>query len=204
MSSSVDIVECSTPAELFDQYMGQLAPQPVYIQLDLRSGRMLADHQGEIGGGMPMEVWHGFLRRYDIPILTGEAANRLMRQLTPLADRVLSDWHEHWDGNNHVPVLGDDASAAEEDIADLTAVESFSERDVVACWEIADAVNGEEISEYGITRDTSNERLQEIADERVDELASNTLNSSGIAVCPGLAEHLQTLRDDLAREAASG
>lgn len=202
--SSVDIVECSTPTELVKQYPDQLAPQPAYIELDLRADRMLAEHQDEIGGAVPMGVYHGFLRRYDIPILTGEAANRLMRKLAPLAERVLSDWHEHWDGNNHVAVLGDDACAAEEAIADLTAGESFSERDVVACWEVAEAVNGEEIDEYGITGATSNERLQEIADEIVDELANNSLNSSGIAVCPGMIEHLQMLRDRLVRETTSG
>lgn len=202
--NSVDIIECSTPTELFKQYPDELAPQPVYIELDLRDGRMLAEHQGEIGGGVPIGVHHGFRRRYDIPTVTGEAANRLMHKLAPLADRVLADWHEHWDGSNHVPVLGEDASDAEEGIGDLTALEGFAERDVVACWELDGALNGEETAEYGITGNTNNERLQEIADDITDVLASNSLNSSGIAVCPGLTEYLEMLRDGLAREAASG
>ncbi len=202
--SSVDIIECSTPTELFEQYPDELTPQPVYIELDLRAGRMFAEYQGEIGGGVPMGVYHGLRRRYDIPILTAEAANRLLHKLAPLADRVLADWHEHWDGSNHVPVLGEDASDAEEDIGDLAALEGFPERDIVVCWDLDGALNGEETAEYGITADTSIERLREIADDIIDELASNSLNSSGIAVCPGLTEHLQMLRDGLASETTSG
>jgi hypothetical protein len=40
-----------------------------------------------------------------------------MRQIAPLADRILADWEEMWNGNNHVAVLGDDAQAAEEEIS---------------------------------------------------------------------------------------
>ncbi|MEV4438063.1 hypothetical protein AB0K09_03440 [Streptomyces sp. NPDC049577] len=207
--TEVRIIRCTTPTELFRQYVGQGAPQPVYIELDLREGTLLADYDAEVGGAVPFSVFHNFERRYAIPLLTGAAANRVMEQIAPLAERILADWEEVWDGNNKVACLGEDARAAEEQLRDALGLgldasdredQGFDEADLVAVWDIDGAVTGGEAEEYDISCDTDDDRLEEIADEIVRDLAD--VSESGVAVVPGLEEYLRTVREDLIEAAA--
>jgi transcriptional regulator with XRE-family HTH domain len=213
---SVRIIDCTDPLELYRHYDGQSEAQPAYIELDLRKGALLADFDSEIGGAVPFSVSHGFDRRYRIPVLTAEAANRVMREIAPLAERVLADWEEEWDGNNMVAVLGDDAQAAEEEIeqhlgcnlgyGDIGAdTQGFDEIDIVAEWDTDGATNGGEANEYGITADTTDDRLEEIAAQITKDMAACAPTREGddrtpVAVVHGLDEYLRDLRDELANE----
>ncbi|MGP3777103.1 hypothetical protein ACTWJ8_40345 (plasmid) [Streptomyces sp. SDT5-1] len=204
--TSVKITECATPDELYCHFSGEHEAQDTYIELDVRHGTLLADYNGVIGSGIPFEVFHGFERRYAIPLLTGDAANRVMREIAPLADRILADWEEHWDGNNMVARLGEDARAAEEEIEQHLGVhagadawvsgdQGFPAEDLIAEWDIDGAVNGCEAEEYGITAETSDERLDEIAQKIAQELAE--CSGSKVAVVDGLDEYLRGVRRDL-------
>jgi DNA-binding XRE family transcriptional regulator len=53
-------------------------------------------------------------------------------------------------------------------------------------------------SEYGITADTTDARLEEIEEEILSDLAA--CNGSTVAVCHGLDDYLKQLRDGLADE----
>ncbi|MCY0924419.1 hypothetical protein OS965_41135, partial [Streptomyces sp. H27-G5] len=57
----------------------------------------------------PFSVHYGFDRRWAIPALTGEAANALLRDIAPLAQRMLDDWETDLDDRqaNVIAVLGD-------------------------------------------------------------------------------------------------
>ncbi|MFJ7418008.1 hypothetical protein ACIQXD_05265 [Streptomyces uncialis] len=202
-STRVRIIECTTETELCRQYSGQSQPQPAYIELDLREGTLLADYDSEVGSGVPAAVYHGFERRYSIPLLTGGAANRSMRELAQLADRILADWEETWDGSNHVAVLGEDAQAAEAEIAghlgsDLYSedTQGFPEEDLVAVWDVDGATTGYEAEEHGITAGTTDERLAEIAAEITLGMAD--CGRSPAAVVHGLDEYLHNLRAEAA------
>jgi transcriptional regulator with XRE-family HTH domain len=194
--TTVRVVECTDPTELYRHYDRQSEAQPAYIELDLREGTLLADYNAEVGNAIPFSVFHGFERRYSIPVLHGDAANRVMEELVPLADRMLADWEEEWDGNNMVAVLGDDAKAAEEEIEMLLGV-SYDEDDLVAEWDVDGATNGHEAEEYGITGDTTDERLRDIKTQITKDLAEC---GPGFPVCHGLLDYLRGLRDDLAEE----
>jgi transcriptional regulator with XRE-family HTH domain len=207
--TKVRIIECTEPTELYRHYDGELEPQPAYIELDLKAGKLYADYDSEIGNGKPATVHHGFDRRYRIPVLTAEAANRVLHEIAPLADRILADWEEDWDGNNMIAVLGEDAQAAEEEIrehlglnlgyGDLDeATQGFDRIDIVTEWDINGATNGQEADEYGITADTTDARLEEIEQEILADLAA--CNGSKVAVCHGLDDYLKQLRDELADE----
>lgn len=208
-TSTVRVIECTSPTELYRHYDQQTKAQPAYIELDLREGTLLANWNAEIGGAVPFTVHHGFERRYGIPVLTGDAANRVMGELVPLAARILADWKERWDGNNAVAVLGEDAQAAEAEIEEKLGLnlgygdidedtQGFDEADLVAEWDLEGAVNGGEAEEYGITTDTTDERLDEIAADITRNLAD--CGSGEVAVVHGLDEHLRQLRDDAADE----
>jgi hypothetical protein len=211
--TDVKIIDCTDPTELYRHFDGQSESQPAYIELDVREGTLLADYNSEVGNAVPFAVYHGFERRYSIPVLTGEAANRVMREIAPLAARILADWNEVWDERrgNMVAKLGDDAQAAEAEIEEHLGVslgygdhgfesQGFGDDDVVAEWGIDGATNGCEVEEYGITADTSDERLDEIEAEITGQLAE--ASESRVAVVHGLDEYLRDLRRNLAEQSA--
>lgn len=210
-TTTVRVLDCT---DLFRQYHGQSEPQPAYLELDLRDGTLLADYDSEVGSAAPYAVWHGFERRWGIPVLTGEAANRVMAEIAGLAGRILADYEEHWDGRNTVARLGEDAQAAEDEIRARLGPASYSNRettrleaqgfppsDLVGVWDVTCGVlNGYETEEHGITAETTDARLAEIEAEILSGLAGT--GDSPVAVCAGLAAHLGELRDEAKREAA--
>lgn len=207
---NVRIIECTDPAELFAQYQGESQPQPVYIELDTQAGTLHASYNAEVGNARPFSVHHGLDRRYGIPVLTAEAANRVMREIAPLAERIIAGTKAEWDGNNTVAVLNDDALAAEEEIEEHLGLPSqdsgygdepnqgFDDSDLIAVWDIDAATNGSEAADYNITADTTDDRLDEIEQEILADLVG--CGESPVAVAPGLDDYLRGLRDELADE----
>ncbi|MEU0937550.1 hypothetical protein [Embleya sp. NPDC005971] len=206
-TATVRVVELTEPAELYRRYDGEITAQPAYIELDLRNGTLLASYNAEIGNAVPFSVHHGFERRWDVSqrehltlsVPTADAANAFMKRIAPLADRILADWEEYWDGNNHVARLGEDALAAEEAIEALVDV-PWDEADLVAVWDVDGATNGDEVTEYGITADTTDERLDEIEEEIRVSMAG--AGEGDVVVLDGVDTYLGGLRDELKAEAA--
>ncbi|MGW3563518.1 helix-turn-helix domain-containing protein [Streptomyces sp. NPDC000941] len=207
--TTVRIIECTSPTELYRHYDGQSEAQPAYIELDVREGTLLADYNAEVGNAVPFSVFHGFERRYGIPVLHAEAANRVMKELAPLAERILADWEEEWDERrgNKVAVLGDDAQEAEEEIRERLGLnlaygdidsdtQGFDPEDLVTEWDVDGAVTGHEVEEYDITADTTDARLDEIEDEILESLAEGP----DVPVCHGLDDYLRQLRNELAED----
>lgn len=186
------------PAELHHQYPGQNEPQPCFVEVDLENRHVHADWTWA-NGMYPLRVAHGIDRRYPIPPLTSTAANELLTKIRPLAERMVADWERVWDGSNHKGVLGDDARAAEEKIQELTGDprdwgDHWDPSDVVTVWDTDGAIAGDEAEEYGITADTTDERLDEIEEEIRENLKG--ISDSDEVVLEGVWEHLVQLRDD--------
>lgn len=208
--TKVRIIECTDPTELFRHYDGQSEPQSAYIELDTQNETLSASYDAGIGSGVPASVYHGLDRRYGIPILTADAANRVMEEIAPLANRVIAGTKAVWDGNNTVAEFTEDALAAEEEIEELLGLPSqdsgwgsepnqgFDDSDLVGVWDIDGATNGSEVDDYDITADTTDGRLEEIEQEILADLA--VCNGSTVAVCHGLDDYLKELRDELAEE----
>lgn len=207
---SVHIIECTDPTELYRHYDGQTEPQEAYIELDTQNETLSATYNGEIGNAVPFTVYHGLDRRYGIPILTAEAANRVMHEIAPLADRIIAGTEAVWDGNNTVAELTDDALAAEEQIEKLLGLptqdggwgaepnQGFADSDLIAVWDVDGAVNGLEADEYDITADTTDSRLDEIEQDILSNLVH--CGDSPVVVCHGLSDYLKQMRDGLADE----
>lgn len=135
---TVTIKRCdeADPFELYCSYDGQ--EQDCMIELDLESGVLDASYNPEIGNAVPSRVWHGVVRRYPIPCLSSQGANRAMEAILPLAQRVLDGSEVEWDGNNWVSILNDDADTAEWEIQKELSPENFSDSDFIAVWEASE------------------------------------------------------------------
>ncbi len=197
---SVRIIETAPEDALYRRYHNESSPQGCYIELDLREGTLSADYDSEIGGAVPVAVYYGFDRRYGIPALTGSAADDLMRRIAPMADRILADWEEIWNGSNHVARLGDDAQDAEDELtAEIGYDPEYGYTDpaeLVTVWDVDGACNGSEVEDYGITADTTDERLDEIEEIIRKDLAE--VSDSPVVVLDGVAEYLRDKRLELA------
>lgn len=196
----VEILPVTEPAELFHQPVLDQPPFPTCIELDLRDNSLSASVTEPTDHATPRDVWFGYRRRYEIPLLTADAVHRVMREIAPLAERIVADWTEEprRPGTDLQVVLGEDASAAEDELMEYTRRlgEYPDPADLVEVYDVNASTNGDEVDEYDITPDTTDERIREIADEITREISA-TCTTSGVAVTPGLVEYLTELRDEL-------
>lgn len=103
-------------APVYERYPGQTEAQPAHISLD-EDGEVSVSSDPEIGGAVPMNVWHGRVRRYRIPCdVKGKAlADFLGREDIQQALEVVHGGRtEFWDGSNYVGRLTTAARDAEE------------------------------------------------------------------------------------------
>jgi hypothetical protein len=91
--------------EIYCRYANQTEPQNMYIELDTRTGEVSASYDAEIGGGEPIDVRKGVIRRYTLPwpYVRKEAINRIMKEMKTLFKRVLEAYHSPMpeDGNDY-------------------------------------------------------------------------------------------------------
>jgi hypothetical protein len=88
---------------VYCQYPGQYQPQPAYIKVDIRSGRVWPDYNGNIGGGRSSDEHHGLIQRFSIPaqLHRSEIAELLEDNLS-FFQKVLDSYCEEWNGSNYV------------------------------------------------------------------------------------------------------
>jgi hypothetical protein len=188
---------------LHHRYPRQTSPQDCYVQLDCETGKLLADWNGEIGNAVPVRVHHGHVQRWGIPALRDGAANALLEEIAPLAERVVAGYDSEWDGNNHVAAFDDDASEAIVEISALCErAEGDAQEDGVRVWDAADWYGGvgdhdAQRRSLGITAATTDAELDAI-ETREDESAKGNECDE----IEGHAKHLHMLRDE-AREASA-
>ena len=93
MKVSISELDTADEAALYCLYEGQFNSQPVYIALDLSDGGLSIDYDGNVGGGTTPEIHYGVVRTYAINggVPTATAANALLRDVAPLAQRVLDN-----------------------------------------------------------------------------------------------------------------
>lgn len=202
-SESITIRPVAGKYDLHAQYPRQSGPQDVYIWLDCRTRTCGAEYNAEIGNAIPFAVYHGHVRRYSIPILTAEAANTLMTELAPAFAVICDGYSSHWDGNNTVGTLTEEAQEAETDMeADLER-RPWDESELVNAWDAAEWLGGtggdqvirQEIREHG---------GPECSDAYLSELVARfqaDAEEDGVHLVGNVLEYLQGLRDDLREEA---
>ncbi|RME23332.1 MAG: hypothetical protein D6800_09985 [Candidatus Zixiibacteriota bacterium] len=157
-------------APLFVQYGGQTQPQPAYLELD-EFGNVSLDYSSEIGGAVPMDVWHGRTLRWSVsPYLSRDAALDLLEDasLVALLERVHAGHSVDWDGSNMVGHLTEDAREAKQKVQEI--LDEISRDGAAQVWDAYDWVFAfGKNSLRGVwpedePLDDAEERLEEIAD----------------------------------------
>jgi hypothetical protein len=205
----VQITRIDEPAELFYQFPPdgrgrsnqEGRPQPCYLTLNLESGEMTCRYNSEIGTNIPKSVYQQRVIWVSIPCLTATAANRLMDEVAPIAQRILAGAEIVWDGHNHVGRLDDDAQAGVDALAERCAPEGgqWPDSDTVSAWDAADWFGGEgreqTIERLGLTADTTDDQIAEMA--RQEEADARASSDAGYVILIGGEDYLTELREEL-------
>lgn len=183
--------------ELHRQYSGQHKPQPCCVSLNCATGRLTAEYDAEIGNGVPFAVYHGHVQRWSIPALKADVANALLREIAPLAERMIAGYERVWDGHNHVAEFSEDADEADDAIIALCnrVTEDADERSTVQVWDASDWFAGignaaDQCEALKITAETTDDELRAIADAADVEAADNDVD-----VLNGTLRHMEWLRE---------
>lgn len=194
------ITKLTEPDALFCHYPGEHEIQSCHLALDLEDGELTAGYDGNIGGGSPESVYHRRALWIGIPTLTADAANRLMDEAAPLAQRILDGAEIVWDGNNHVGRLDEDATDALDELAAMCDPTCFSGTDTVAEYDAGGwfGAEGREqvIERLGITAATTDDQIAAIAKAEEEDARTNT-SGYGYVLLTKAEEYLTEIRDEL-------
>jgi len=171
--TTLSILPVRHHADLLDIYPNQTEPQACYIALDLCTGRMSARTNPEIGNAVPVDVWHGLVRRYYVPgPPLAVAANALMEDIASHAQIILDHAEVIWDGSNNV-VRTHERNCAEYRLCDCTiavaeraiedATGNLAEEDYISWAEAGDwYANMGSVDEY-VARVKAGESIEDVA-----------------------------------------
>ncbi len=187
-------ISTASGCQLYHRYQRQSSPQDCYVELDCERRTLSASPNAEIGNAVPFAVWHHRVLRWSIPVLTDAAANALLDEIAPLAERVCDGYERVWDGNNHVGRYDADAAQAREQIERLCS-DDWDEDQQVSVWDASDWFGGlgnreAQAATLGITATTTDAELDAIAERELAEAAAEDVD-----VLEGLDRHLAWLRD---------
>jgi hypothetical protein len=112
----VEAIKMYEGTNLLVVYPRQFVAQDVFVELDLRNGKLSAGYNPEIGNAVPSNVYHGLIRRYSMSVRRAENVNRLLEEMVDYAQLVQDGSRIEWDGHNHVMILNAEAQQAEEAI----------------------------------------------------------------------------------------
>jgi hypothetical protein len=99
---------------VFCQYQGQCSVQPAYLEFDpAREGELelTADYSGDIGNGVPADVWNKKILRFAIPAWTTAKVLKELRcdaRLARMLEQVREEYEVVWNGNNYVGRVDND------------------------------------------------------------------------------------------------
>ncbi len=183
-------------APLYHRFPGETNPQAAYIEIDPQAQTLVALYDGEVGGAVPMAVWHHRVLRFRVaPTLRGTAIADILEceMVQELAQRICAGHSVHWDGSNRVGRLTDDAQAAAEALQQHL-LDSYG--DICAEHYHVQPCAPDEWAQYaqdiGITANTSDEELERKGVELYAEARAN-----GVLIDGNLGERLCQLRDQL-------
>ena len=188
-TTTITINPVQQPAELGDQ--------TTRMTLDVQTGDLWCDTDWATGS-TPADVIYGRHLRWEMPALTADAANRLMAEVAPLAQRILDGTGTEWHPGllRYVRIHTPDSVAAQEQIAALTDPDQdWPVEDLVQVWDAADWLRTDctdLTAEFGIRADTTDKDVDGIAARILDDAQAH-----GVIVIPDLDRFLLAQRDEL-------
>lgn len=185
--------------ELYSHLPGESEPQPVRLRLSLRDGTFWCSNDRQ-HGAETIEERHGIVLSQPMPAATAAAAGELLQRCAKFAQLVLDDSEIRWDGNNHIGVLGQDASKAWDLIVEQCSPEMWSQRDLVEGMALSEWFNDPEdvlVETLGITDRSTDEDLAELASEQVREASKASEAGYAVLDWDETLAFLTRLRDDM-------
>lgn len=131
------------------QYSQQNSPQPAYVMMD-RYGVVTADYDGNVGGGVSSDDFHGITLRFEVsPLINGAVLHAfLMADEAKSLLSIIDDGHSiDWNGNNWVGTLSDEAQQATEDFNDLLSDFSDPDSCLDEAWNVGDYYGSSDFSD---------------------------------------------------------
>jgi hypothetical protein len=195
--------KASETAPLWERYPTQNREQPAFLELDPEDGRVRFSYNPEVGPpyGVPMNVWHGLIRRWSCPsTLKGERCVELFEALKPLLERVQAGFSSHWDGRNYVGRLTDDAAEAEEAIEATLQREYEHMEDHAQVWDAQEWFWGD-MSLHGVAN--SADITADMTDEQIALAAEHWIGvarDEGVFLDGDLEDVITDIRDKLKEE----
>src|SRR5690606_40606943 len=142
--------------------------EEIYLALDTRDGSIWLSTRAQADNTVPMEVWHGIVRRYYLP--ANVDAQRLTQEINSgafdsLFERIVDGSEIVWDGQNLVCRMTDDAYAADRELGERLMDYPYTHEGAIFAgyWLWYAYANGD----LGLTAETTDEELEALA-ERLD------------------------------------
>jgi hypothetical protein len=118
MTKKVEINKSET--HNYHVYDGQCQAQPAFVEFNCQTGELSSDWDGEIGNGVPVDVWNKLRLRWSIPsALDVYSINDLMETIEGYCQDVSDGFENVWDGSNWVGKYTEKAQDAKEAIEHL-------------------------------------------------------------------------------------
>lgn len=115
--------------DTFAILQGHDKPQPMYLMLELDTGKAYATYS-IMNNGAPMRVENGVDRRYSLPLMRPESINSLMMEVAPLLADVLSGAQVVWSGRSMTGGLIEQSSVE----AEAAIIERLSRAQADLIW----------------------------------------------------------------------
>lgn len=110
---------------VYAQYGGQCMPQPAYLELDIRDGKLTADYSGEVGNAVPSSVWHDLVLRFKLmPETTADQIEKIINENAEMLQKILDGAEVVWNGSNWVGQFTDEAQ---------DVIDSINQQDLFVC-----------------------------------------------------------------------
>ena len=117
---TITVCHADKHAPLYHRYRREAKPQGAYLELDPHARTASLDYDAEVGGAVPMALWHHQLVRVSVtPYLSLDQCRELAVDASPLLQRICDGYSQDWDGYNKIGTYTDDARAAKEDLETL-------------------------------------------------------------------------------------
>jgi len=171
-----------------------LQAMTAYLELDLETHDLdvCLYHQTD---GVPMRAWLGITRRYRLPVSSDaieltEAINSGV--FDDLFDAILGDSEVYWDGSNWRGTLSEAGYDAEDGLRDR--LQDYICYDIGGLWDAGDWLQFNSAEDLGVSSDTPDSELEELATKLEGEAESECVRLWGAY------EYLEWLRAELKEE----
>lgn len=202
---SITIVRVGGDSDLHHKYPSEREPQPCHAWLDCRADTLSASYDAGIGTAVTQDVYYGHTQRWAIPALRAGAANKLLEELAPLAERIVAGYSRKPRRNGDCEAdFDDDADAAIQEAAELCTRCFDDDVNRIVAWDAGEwyaALGDDDMQrrELGITRETTDEELAAIVEREVA-----AADEQDVDVLDGLEGYLKRLRERATSPDAEG